>query len=391
MNQKQSLILLFSAFTFVSSSHADLASGFQSLRGPKGDTGAIGEQGPRGERGAPGPQGPKGETGSIGLHGLKGEMGVAGPRGPKGEIGNMGPQGPKGDTGLPGPQGPQGPKGEAGSIGPHGLKGDMGVPGPQGLKGEIGPTGPQGETGHPGPRGVRGEPGPTGPQGLKGDTGLAGLQGVKGDTGEPGPRGGGVAAKGIKGQFLTKASANDFETEWVNGPANYTIGQQAMGGVVFLVDSSGLHGLIAAKADNYGAIRWGVSQQTLAAGNGVGAGQRNTTLAIAKQAAQNDFVNSAVLVCANYAIQTNGITACGTSGTSGGDCYADWYLPSSYELHQLYLKKDVVGGFASASYWSATEVVSSPAGSAWNQLFVNGFQSDVNKTSEHRVRCIRAF
>jgi hypothetical protein len=37
-----------------------------TLRGPKGESGAIGPQGPRGEAGATGPQGPKGEGGPAG-------------------------------------------------------------------------------------------------------------------------------------------------------------------------------------------------------------------------------------------------------------------------------------------------------------------------------------
>ena len=47
-----------------------------------------------------------------------------------------------------------------------------------------------------------------------------------------------------------------------------------------------------------------------------------------------------------------------------------------------------VGGFASAYYWSSTEYNN---GSAWNQLFDNGYQYLYNKNYTYYVRAIRAF
>lgn len=228
-------------------------------------------------------------------------------------------------------------------------------------------------------------------------SGKQGPQGSQGPAGAAGAQGPGVAAGGTTGQILAKASNNDYDTEWVDGPGTYTVGQQAMGGVVFYVDSTGQHGLIAARADNNNGnpVRWSVSGETFATGDGIFAGQGNTQLAIALQAAAiaaggGDDDNTAVRVCKNHAIQADGESACAAPGAAGDTCYADWYLPSKFELNQLYLQKDTVGGFANnAFYWSSTE---SGAGIAWSQSFLNGIQFGVGvKTSLLRVRCVRAF
>ncbi|HHT0594822.1 TPA: hypothetical protein ACTXXA_002984, partial [Legionella anisa] len=200
-----------------------------------------------------------------------------------------------------------------------------------------------------------------------------------------------VAPGGTTGQILAKASNTNYDTEWVDAPGTYTVGQQAMGGIVFYVDSTGQHGLIAAKEDGDGGafVQWGISQQTFATGDGIGAGNMNTVLAIAKQAAENDSTNSAVLVCANYAVQADGETTCANPGVASDTCYADWYLPSKFELNQLFLQKNTVGNFLADNYWSSTEVGS---GAAWSQQFGSGVQGPDNKTFDSNpVRCVRAF
>lgn len=78
----------------------------------------------------------------------------------------------------------------------------------------IGPQGPQGEIGPAGPQGIQGEAGPQGPQGPDGPIGPAGPQG---EQGEPGI---GIAAGGLAGQMLVKASNQDYATEWGPWPNN---------------------------------------------------------------------------------------------------------------------------------------------------------------------------
>ena len=92
----------------------------ESFRGPKGDrgeTGPIGPQGPKGEKGDKGDRGEKGDTGPQGETGAKGDAFTFGDftleqleslRGPKGDTGATGPQGTEGAVG------PQGAKGEPG-------------------------------------------------------------------------------------------------------------------------------------------------------------------------------------------------------------------------------------------------------------------------------------
>lgn len=55
-----------------------------------------------------------------------------------------------------------------------------------------------------------GAEGPRGPKGEKGDDGKQGPEGEKGEPGE------GVPSGGTEGQLLTKASGDDYDTEWAD-------------------------------------------------------------------------------------------------------------------------------------------------------------------------------
>ena len=117
------------------------------------------------------------------------------------------------------------------------------------------------------------------------------------------------------------------------------IGDKYGGGIVFDVDATGQHGLIAAKADLPGPyFTW----------------------------------DNAKKACAN--LVENG--------------YSDWYLSSKDELNKLYHAKSAVGGFADYNgYWGSTE---GSANGAWGQYFGGGNQY-VTKSLEWRVRPVRAF
>ena len=69
--------------------------------------------------------------------------------------------------------------------------------------------------------------------------------------------------------------------------------------------------------------------------------------------------------------------------------YTDWFLPSKDELNELYLQKNVVGGFLSGHYWSSSETTNAAIATA--QYFVNGNQLNLRKDNTYRVRAIRAF
>jgi hypothetical protein len=161
-----------------------------------------------------------------------------------------------------------------------------------------------------------------------------------------------------------------------------SIGQSYGGGIVFYVDESEQHGLIAATRDqnqrsgNCWLIKKYVTSdyETIGATkDGLYAGKINTKLIIDYE----DARSSAAQICANY---------------EGGG-YRDWYLPSKYELNLLYKQKKVVGGFEDWGYWSSTECTSR---SAWFQDFTSGYltsggQYTDDKLSAQNVRAVRAF
>jgi hypothetical protein len=151
----------------------------------------------------------------------------------------------------------------------------------------------------------------------------------------------------------------------------YKIGDAAQGGIVFWVDDTGQHGLIAATADQGSFIPWsiGTALCNKIRVDGIYVGSKNTDSIIVAHGTTGPY---AALLCATYI--SNG--------------YADWYLPSKYELNLLYLQKAVVGGFVNTSYWSSTETDISNANS---QNFLNGTVSVFQKNNNLYVRAIRRF
>ncbi|MBU3820774.1 DUF1566 domain-containing protein [Flavobacteriaceae bacterium XHP0103] len=166
--------------------------------------------------------------------------------------------------------------------------------------------------------------------------------------------------------------------ESFTGATTLTVGQSYQGGIIFWLDATGQHGLIAATTDQSSGIQWynGTYRYTGTAGDGLYSGAMNTTMIIAEQIADNQTGNFAAKVCADYSVTVSGVT------------YGDWYLPSEYELSLLYLQRTVVGGFASANYWSSTESTNERA---YVQYFPNDIQGTNNKVTTARVRAIRAF
>jgi hypothetical protein len=312
------------------------------------------------------------------------------PAGPMGPAGAKGATGSTGATGVAGPQGLQGPTGATGETGSQGLQGEQGLIGPTGATGETGSQGLQGEQGLIGPTGATGE---TGSQGLQGEQGLIGPTGATGETGSQGRQG----EQGLIGP--TGATG-------ATGPGtSYQLCDEVLGGIVFWLESDGTHGLIAAKA-NQADADWsnlfGLSVATSGAvGNGIRAGKVNTQLIVAREAVTlggSILTNTAALECLSpsSAVQANGTTACAAPGTAGSFCYADWYLPSQFELNQLYLRGPGQNtcanlNLASGDYWSSTENTASPILQAYVQSFTTGAQGAESKLNSNHVRCIRAF
>ena len=173
------------------------------------------------------------------------------------------------------------------------------------------------------------------------------------------------------------------------GVTSYSIGDDAQGGVVFWVDATGQHGLVVAKTNQSTGLRWyaGTNGSTQAKGDGIYAGKANTSIIIAAQIAIGDNgATYAARLCNELQITESGIT------------YGDWYLPSKFELNQLYLNQNTlnkVSGFFPLSmvypsyYWSSTE---SSNNTAWIKNFTRGGDSmESPKSVTGNVRAVRAF
>jgi hypothetical protein len=173
-----------------------------------------------------------------------------------------------------------------------------------------------------------------------------------------------------------------------SGSTTYSVGDFAQGGIVFWVDETGQHGLVAAKEDQSTGVRWyaGTYGNTQAKGDGPFSGEANTSIIIAAQVAIGDDGSTyAARKCNELQV------------TEGGKTYGDWYLPSKEELNLMYQNKATIdatagvnggSGFASAYYWSSTEDNNNYA---WGQYFGNGFQSSNTKNFTFCVRAVRAF
>lgn len=197
----------------------------------------------------------------------------------------------------------------------------------------------------------------------------------------------------------------------------YKVGDTALGGIVFYVDNTGTHGLVASPKyagddrDNPSTAKsWiGIVPDPQfsfitflvgAFGNGIGAGAMNTALSTGGQSAyfaQNaqDYSSMAALYCVGLSAKADGVTRCSDPGAPGEACYGDYYLPSNYELYQMYLKRDVLHMWVNedttpAWVWSSTEI------DANNAYRINVSEPDqqlqsADKSYGSGVWCIRQF
>jgi hypothetical protein len=190
--------------------------------------------------------------------------------------------------------------------------------------------------------------------------------------------GGFILQDGSQGDGKILTSDATGRTSW-QVPAttcNVSIGDTHEGGIVFYIDGSGCHGLVAKATDETGLFKWSTTTgATDAIGFSMLAGEHNTNKIISKL---GTGIAPAAEACAN--LTTNGKN--------------DWYLPSRIELDMMFvnLKLANLGGFANGFYWSSSEV---NAITVWTQDFTDGTQDGflpLNKTAtSNRVRAIRAF
>ena len=154
---------------------------------------------------------------------------------------------------------------------------------------------------------------------------------------------------------------------------DYGIGQNCGGGIVFYIDVTGDHGLIAATSDQNTGAPWGCSgTHIVGTGTAIGTGQANTNAIVSGCLT----AGIAARVCNDFVYY------------SGGTEYNDWFLPSQLELNEMYIQKTVIGGFSGSFYWSSSEY---DASNAWTQDFSNGNQNSNSKAGTAHVRAVRAF
>ena len=200
------------------------------------------------------------------------------------------------------------------------------------------------------------------------------------------------------GQMTFKATAGikEAEVDWL-GDATYNVGLDTVpltitvgipvvasglgngygpaGGRIFYDKGEYVFGwryLEAAPSDQSTSIAWSTVTNTatgfMGMGDAIGNGQANTTAIVG----QAGCTSGAAYLCDNL--------------TLGG--YSDWFLPSRYELNELYLNSAVIG-HKFAWYWSSSEVSSS---NAWLQNFDDGGMLNYyTKSQACYVRAVRAF
>ena len=165
-----------------------------------------------------------------------------------------------------------------------------------------------------------------------------------------------------------------------SGFKNFYIGESYGGGIIFYIDGTGQHGLIAANSDAEGGamIPWDVSvNSTYATTNAtdttIGGGLANTNTIIS------------VLGVGTYA-------AFIASQPVNG--FSDWYMPSKAELELIYanLTQVGLGNMQQNYYWSSSEA---DKNEAWAESFFSPLSSTNPfkdaKSSSAFVRPIRKF
>ena len=177
------------------------------------------------------------------------------------------------------------------------------------------------------------------------------------------------------------------------GSATHYAGELYQGGVIFLVDSTGNHGLICSMTDLSSSAEWcnwiGVT------GTLIGAAAQNDLDGLSNSNAivsQSGHTNSAAKLCLDY-----------TNEDYGTGVYSDWYLPGRGELRELWnniaavqkaLESDgnpLTTPITEYYYWSSSEF---SGYFAWLFYFTSGYPFKSfynNKQDPFCVRAVRAF
>jgi hypothetical protein len=181
--------------------------------------------------------------------------------------------------------------------------------------------------------------------------------------------------------YVRAYATNSFGTGYGNQVTFTTgiaIGLTYGGGIIFDIDGSGQHGLIAATVDQSTSMTWAPGNlfTTATGASSTTDGAANTTKIISVYGNSGSYASK---LCRDY--------------RGGG--FTDWFLPSSSQLQALSSYQDVVGGFPAHSfasafnYWSSTEY---DYFRALDQNYNYTFNyNNPQKNQLNYVRAIRAF
>jgi hypothetical protein len=175
--------------------------------------------------------------------------------------------------------------------------------------------------------------------------------------------------------FATNSAGTAYGNEVIvtTNPV-FTIGMSYQGGLIFYIDGTANHGLIASLSNipSGSTASWGCSGTTLSNSSGtiIGTGLTNTNSIVTGCATSN----IAARLCFNLSM----------------DGYDDWFLPSKDELYLMYtnLKLYGLGNFTTSYYWSSSQYSST---AAWILSFSSGATTTGSKSSVYYVRAVRAF
>jgi hypothetical protein len=165
----------------------------------------------------------------------------------------------------------------------------------------------------------------------------------------------------------------------------FYVGQSYGGGIIFYIDKTGQHGLIAATSDLSTGVKWGCggtyeggsnAAVPIGTGTAIGTGITNTK-AIVSGCAE---LGIAARLCDQYSVTT-----------VGGIKYDDWFLPSHDEMNEIYKIKSVIGGFANGVYWTSSEYGGASAYAVWTFIFITNYWNSGYKWQTCCVRAVRAF
>ena len=218
-----------------------------------------------------------------------------------------------------------------------------------------------------------------------------------------------ITAPSLTNELINTAGNKALITkEYIDAlkPKTYAIGDVALGGVVIWVDEMGQHGLVCSLDNLSNGIAWMEHDDVnsfninFTSGNGIGAGKLNTTMILSSNDVQKlSNTNFAALLCATYSKTDININNLYDDG--GGTItisYADWYLPSVYELSLIYPNKDLISavcqdnggtGLSNGEFWSSNQ---NSQTAAWEYFMSDNTPSWTSKNSKNvAVRAVRSF